>query len=84
MILIPGIQQMVRVDPQLAVIQVENYLAATSQLAQAMQLRYLQTLTAIAGEKSSTIIFSMPIDLIAVVLDRLTCETKSVDRDGFR
>lgn len=39
---------------------------------QAMQLRYLQTLTAIAGEKSSTIIFPMPIDLIASVLNRLS------------
>lgn len=54
-----------------------------SQSPQAMQLRYLQTLTAIAGEKSSTIIFPMPIDLIASVLDRLTSKTKSVDRDGF-
>lgn len=39
---------------------------------QAMQLRYLQTLTAIAGEKSSTIIFPMPIDLIASVMNRLS------------
>ena len=39
---------------------------------QAMQLRYLQTLTAIAGEKSSTIVFPMPIDLIASVLNRLS------------
>jgi len=42
-----------------------------AQAPQAMQLRYLQTLTAIAGEKSSTIIFPMPVDLIASVLDRL-------------
>jgi len=42
-----------------------------AQAPQAMQLRYLQTLTAIAGEKSSTIIFPMPIDLISTVLDRL-------------
>ncbi len=31
---------------------------------QALQLRYLQTLTEIAGEKSSVIVFPMPIDLI--------------------
>lgn len=31
---------------------------------QAMQLRYLQTLTEIAGEKSSTIVFPLPMDLI--------------------
>ena len=41
-----------------------------------MQLRYLQTLTAIAGEKTSTIIFPMPIDLIASVLDRLSDRPK--------
>lgn len=31
---------------------------------QALQLRYLQTLAGIAGDKSSTIIFPMPIDLM--------------------
>ena len=30
---------------------------------QAMQLRYLQTLTSIAGDKSSTIVFPMPVEL---------------------
>ncbi len=30
---------------------------------QALQLRYLQTLTQIAGENSSTIVFPMPIDI---------------------
>jgi regulator of protease activity HflC (stomatin/prohibitin superfamily) len=44
---------------------------------QAMQLRYLQTLTAIAGEKNSTIIFPMPIDLIASVLGSLTSAPKA-------
>ena len=34
---------------------------------QAMQLRYLQTLTQIAGDKASTIVFPMPIDLFRVV-----------------
>ncbi|MDO8441647.1 MAG: slipin family protein [Polaromonas sp.] len=43
-----------------------------AQAPQAMQLRYLQTLTAIAGEKTSTIIFPMPVDLIASVMDRLS------------
>ncbi|MFB3105548.1 MAG: slipin family protein [Pseudomonadales bacterium] len=32
---------------------------------EAMQLRYLQTLTEIAGEKSSTIVFPLPINLFA-------------------
>jgi regulator of protease activity HflC (stomatin/prohibitin superfamily) len=36
--------------------------------AEAMQLRYLQTLTAIAGDKSSTIVFPMPIDLLKALL----------------
>ncbi len=48
-----------------------------AQAPQAMQLRYLQTLTAIAGEKTSTIIFPMPIDLIASVMDRLTNQPKA-------
>lgn len=34
-----------------------------SQQDQALQLRYLQTLVEIAGDKSSTIVFPMPIDL---------------------
>jgi len=37
----------------------------------ALQLRYLQTLTEIAGEKSSTIVFPMPIDLVSKVLEVL-------------
>jgi len=35
-----------------------------SRQPQAMQLRYLQTLTEIAGEKSSTIVFPLPMDLL--------------------
>jgi regulator of protease activity HflC (stomatin/prohibitin superfamily) len=35
-----------------------------AQAPQAMQLRYLQTLTQIAGDKSSTIVFPLPIDLL--------------------
>lgn len=37
---------------------------------QAMQLRYLQTLTTIAADKNSTIVFPLPIDLLANLLDR--------------
>jgi regulator of protease activity HflC (stomatin/prohibitin superfamily) len=37
----------------------------------AIQLRYMQTLTEIAGEKSSTIVFPMPMDLLAPVLEGL-------------
>ena len=31
---------------------------------EAMQLRYMQTLSAIAGDKTSTIVFPLPIDLL--------------------
>jgi regulator of protease activity HflC (stomatin/prohibitin superfamily) len=39
-----------------------------AQAPQAMQLRYLQTLTQIASDKSNTIVFPMPIDLLRTVL----------------
>ncbi|HEX9016880.1 MAG TPA: slipin family protein [Chloroflexota bacterium] len=42
----------------------------------ALQLRYLQTLTEIAVEKNSTIIFPVPIDLISALLPNLA------NRDG--
>ncbi len=35
----------------------------------ALQLRYLQTLTEIAVEKNSTIIFPLPIDLIEPMIE---------------
>ncbi len=40
-----------------------------SQKSEAMQLRYLQTLTQIAGDKSSTIVFPVPMDIIGPVLE---------------
>lgn len=39
------------------------------QRTQALQLRYLQTLTEIAGEKSSTIVFPLPLDLIKPLMN---------------
>jgi regulator of protease activity HflC (stomatin/prohibitin superfamily) len=36
----------------------------------AMQLRYLQTLADIANERTSTIVFPLPLDLIAPLIDR--------------
>jgi len=42
-----------------------------AQQPQAIQLRYLQTLTEIAGEKSSTIVFPLPIDLITSMRETL-------------
>ena len=37
---------------------------------QAMQLRYLQTLTTIAADKNSTIVFPLPIDVLSTLLKR--------------
>src|SRR5947199_9183551 len=61
------------------VIHAEGEWLASTQLAQAaavigsqpstLQLRYLQTLTEIAVEKNSTIIFPLPIDLIEPLID---------------
>jgi regulator of protease activity HflC (stomatin/prohibitin superfamily) len=51
----------------------EKLLQASQVLAgtpQAMQLRYLQTLTQIAGDKSSTIVFPLPMDLLEPLLRR--------------
>ncbi|WP_438970453.1 slipin family protein [Methylophaga sp.] len=45
----------------------EKLLAAAeilSKQSQALQLRYLQTLTEIAGDKSSTIVFPLPIEIL--------------------
>lgn len=63
------------------VIHAEGELQASEKLAaaaailssqpQALQLRYMQTLTDIAGEKSSTIVFPLPMDLITPLLDKL-------------
>jgi regulator of protease activity HflC (stomatin/prohibitin superfamily) len=62
------------------VIHAEGELQASEKLAQAatvlsvepaaLQLRYLQSLTEIATEKNSTIIFPLPIDLIKMFLER--------------
>jgi regulator of protease activity HflC (stomatin/prohibitin superfamily) len=49
----------------------EKLLQAAQMLGQkteAMQLRYLQTLTQIAGDKSSTIVFPLPMDLLSPLL----------------
>jgi regulator of protease activity HflC (stomatin/prohibitin superfamily) len=57
------------------VIHAEGELQASEKLMQAaqvlareqgaMQLRYMQTLSNIAGDKSSTIVFPLPVDLLA-------------------
>ncbi|HEN8800130.1 slipin family protein [Pseudomonas sp. CM25] len=62
------------------VIHAEGELQASEKLMQAaqmlgkepgaMQLRYMQTLGAIAGDKSSTIVFPLPVDLLKGLMDR--------------
>jgi len=42
-----------------------------SQRPEAMQLRYLQTLSGIAGERSNTIVFPLPMDLVTPFLETL-------------
>ncbi len=69
------------------IIHAEGELQASSQLAQAaavigsqpatLQLRYLQTLTEIAVEKNSTIIFPLPIDLIEPMIDLMHCNASN-------
>ncbi|CAG2148503.1 MULTISPECIES: slipin family protein [Cupriavidus] len=51
----------------------EKLLEAAQMLArqpQAMQLRYMQTLTQIAGDKSSTIVFPLPMDLLSALMSK--------------
>jgi regulator of protease activity HflC (stomatin/prohibitin superfamily) len=59
------------------VIHAEGELQASEKLMQAaqvlarqagaMQLRYMQTLSNIAGDKTSTIVFPLPMDLLAAL-----------------
>ncbi|MCK9469699.1 MAG: slipin family protein [Porticoccaceae bacterium] len=37
----------------------------------AMQLRYLQTLTQVAGDKSSTLVFPVPVDLMQAIMSKV-------------
>ncbi len=70
------------------VIHAQGELLASAQLAQAaevigsqpaaLQLRYLQTLTEIAVEKNSTIIFPLPIDLIEPMIQMMRRQATSV------
>ena len=52
----------------------EKLLEAARMLAgqpQAMQLRFLQTLSSIAGDKSNTIVFPVPVDMITPIMEGL-------------
>src|SRR2546426_6299664 len=75
------------------IIHAEGELQASSQLAQAaavigsqhatLQLRYLQTLTEIAVEKNSTIIFPLPIDLVEPLLGILKHRAEATSVNGY-
>ena len=52
-----------------------------AQQPQAMQLRYLQTLADISSEKTSTIVFPLPLDLIRPLLER--SDTKAPEQADF-
>lgn len=52
----------------------EELLSAAKTLAQqsqALQLRYLQTLTEIAGEKTNTIVFPLPMDILESLVEHI-------------
>src|ERR1700719_2799917 len=55
----------------------EKLLQAAQMLSkqpQAMQLRYMQTLANIAGDKTSTIVFPLPIDLLSALIPAVRVE----------
>jgi len=61
------------IDPTKAIVEVEKYIYAIAQLAQAakiidqyptaLQLRYLQTMREISAENNTTTVFPLPLDL---------------------
>ena len=56
-------------------LQLRNAASTMAHEPIAIQLRYLQTLTKIAVEKNSTIIFPLPIDLLTVLRNIVTPAT---------
>jgi regulator of protease activity HflC (stomatin/prohibitin superfamily) len=67
------------------VIHAEGELQAAAKLAeaaeilgrqpQALQLRYLETLTVIAADKNSTIVFPLPMDIVGPFLEAMKAST---------
>jgi regulator of protease activity HflC (stomatin/prohibitin superfamily) len=73
------------------VIHAEGEYQASTKLAEAariigtnpmaMQLRFLQTLTEVAAEKNSTLVFPVPLDLVKPLLDRtITPQTPQTEK----
>ena len=71
------------------VIHAEGEFQASAKLSQAaeilqqqpaaIQLRFLQTLTEISTEKSSTVVLPIPIDLVKTLMDRVIPESKQLE-----
>ena len=69
------------------VIHAEGELQASHKLAeaaeilarspQALQLRYLETLTVIAADKNSTIVFPLPLDIVGPLLEALSPRSRT-------
>ena len=74
------------------VINAEGELQASEQLAEAgrvlasepatLQLRFLQTLSEVATEKNSTIVFPVPIDLLDLLVNSASSRVRGDGRDG--
>jgi len=50
--------------------------AILAEQPQAIQLRYMETLTAIAGDKTSTLVFPLPLDLVGPLLSRSSSSSR--------
>src|SRR3989449_4693149 len=81
-------------EPRAKVIHAEGEFEAAARLREAgdvmaaqpatLQLRYLQTLTEIASEKNSTVVFPIPIDLISMFVGRVQANGGSAAGRGQR
>jgi len=77
-----GAQAEAERDRRAKIVHAEGELQASEKLAEAgrvistqpaaLQLRYLQTLTTIATEQSSTIVFPLPMDLVAPLIESVS------------
>lgn len=50
----------------------------------ALQLRYLQTLTHIAGEKNSTIVFPIPIEFLRLISDNSSNNSRAMTKNNVQ
>ncbi|NKB90056.1 MAG: slipin family protein [Acidobacteria bacterium] len=64
-----------------ASVRLEEAAAVLARQPVAVQLRYFQTLTEVAGDRSSTIVFPLPMDMMQGITAALTRGTTSEDDD---